>query len=876
MISGALPTVEALHAAVRERPEDISVALTLGDYYAHAREEEQIVSAIAHLERKYPFPEASDNSHYNRLLALGYGHSDRCLEAEVIVERALRDSAGSPDLFYVQAYVKMTMREHDDVIEACSRYFAALKACHAPGVRCDDVAVTNAHVSQLYNMLGSAYREKHQYAEAEAACERAIRADAGNHLPYLNIAHVQQLQNKRSEAVDTVRRGIAGCRQVQELRMLQETFRSCATVSACMIVKNEEELLPGCLDSIRDWVDEIVIVDTGSTDRTVEIAKQYGARVFHQPWEGNFSKHRNYSMDLATGDWVFIIDADERFVAEDLGLLRPLLNVPQVPAISIDVYNVYGQDEESTSFLPSIRFFRRNLNLRYEGIVHNLLKVPPGVDVHRAGVRIKHLGYDLTPEKMADKAVRTSTLLKQQLEENPDDVFALFNYAQLLTGRRHEDITAHAEDIMRMAGRVVELTSPENPKERHLHLMCLNQMAWTCLFTGRCNEAEELAKRSLKYKPNYLDPMLLLGHIATRREKHDEAAVHYQRYLDEQARYDASREVDNMIINHVNSRANALYGLAMISDLKGQRERAKSLYRQTLTATPGYLEANALLGRILLAEGEVDEAEECFRRQIAAGGYSREAWAGLGEIAARRGDLTQAERAFREVLKQNPKDSETMIKFGRVLRDAGRPDEAGILFSQAAELSQGDGAVNARLAEELFAMGKYSEAADGYKAALAKEESSGLYNDLGNCYFRLEKFGEAAENYRRALEFGPTAAISYRNLGLAEARQGRNGEALEALERYLEHESGDHEVVRLVGDLRLGRRDYGGALRAYEKILTRTPHDAPVLFRLSECYLHMGHSDSAIMGYRRVLELDPACRPAQERLSQLAGAVARI
>ncbi|RKX21112.1 MAG: glycosyltransferase, partial [Candidatus Zixiibacteriota bacterium] len=107
------------------------------------------------------------------------------------------------------------------------------------------------------------------------------------------------------------------------------------TISACMIVKNEEELLPGCLDSIRDLVDEIIIVDTGSDDKTMEIARSYGAKIFEQPWEGNFSKHRNYSMEQATSDWILIIDADEKL---DNSNLRSLVKIKNNPSNSIISY----------------------------------------------------------------------------------------------------------------------------------------------------------------------------------------------------------------------------------------------------------------------------------------------------------------------------------------------------------------------------------------------------------------------------------------------------------------------------------------------------------------------------------------------------------
>ena len=83
------------------------------------------------------------------------------------------------------------------------------------------------------------------------------------------------------------------------------------TISACMIVKNAEELLPQCLESVKDVVDEIIVVDTGSTDKSIEIAESYGAKMYHHPWENDFSKHRNQSIGYATGDWILWIDADE-------------------------------------------------------------------------------------------------------------------------------------------------------------------------------------------------------------------------------------------------------------------------------------------------------------------------------------------------------------------------------------------------------------------------------------------------------------------------------------------------------------------------------------------------------------------------------------
>ncbi|MDZ7260791.1 MAG: glycosyltransferase family 2 protein [candidate division KSB1 bacterium] len=82
------------------------------------------------------------------------------------------------------------------------------------------------------------------------------------------------------------------------------------SLSLCMIVKNEEHYLAGCLESVKDLVDEMVIVDTGSQDRTKEIAAHYGARLFDYTWDDNFSEARNESLRQATGDWILYLDAD--------------------------------------------------------------------------------------------------------------------------------------------------------------------------------------------------------------------------------------------------------------------------------------------------------------------------------------------------------------------------------------------------------------------------------------------------------------------------------------------------------------------------------------------------------------------------------------
>ncbi|MFS0646791.1 glycosyltransferase [Siminovitchia sp. 179-K 8D1 HS] len=149
------------------------------------------------------------------------------------------------------------------------------------------------------------------------------------------------------------------------------------TISLCMIVKNEEDVLERCLDSVKDLVDEMNIVDTGSTDRTVEIAKKYTDRVFFFEWTGKFKDARNESFKHATKDYIFYLDADDVLQEEDrqkFKLLKETLD-PEVDSVSM-YYNA-GVDEYGNVTLRyrRNRLLKRSRHFQWQGDVHNYIEV---------------------------------------------------------------------------------------------------------------------------------------------------------------------------------------------------------------------------------------------------------------------------------------------------------------------------------------------------------------------------------------------------------------------------------------------------------------------------------------------------------------------
>jgi len=274
------------------------------------------------------------------------------------------------------------------------------------------------------------------------------------------------------------------------------------TISACMIVKDEEELLPQCLESIKDVVDEIIIVDTGSTDRTVEIAKSYGAEVYHHPWGNDFSKHRNQSIGYASGDWIFIIDADEEVAQWDHNIATVLKN-ENIDSAYVKVENVYGKGE-GTAWHNSIRLFRKNEKIRYRGRVHNQLT---GVtSTAPSAIKIYHRGYFLDPDKEEEKYLRTKTLLEQEIEADPKNPKFHHYLAVAYLGRNlYEEALVECKEAL-------DLVSSDKQGEV-LYLWTRFVAAVCCLNTNRVGEAERVCSEAIRNNSLHLDSYYVLSSL---------------------------------------------------------------------------------------------------------------------------------------------------------------------------------------------------------------------------------------------------------------------------------------------------------------------------------------------------------------------------
>lgn len=198
-----------------------------------------------------------------------------------------------------------------------------------------------------------------------------------------------------------------------------------------MIVRDEERTLGRALDSVAGLAAELVVVDTGSVDGSVALARGLGARVIEMPWQDNFAVARNTSLDAATGEWILVLDADEWLLPESLAVMRPLLGETRADGLRVMQRNLSPPGElVAYEDCPTTRLFRRRADHRYEGAIHE--QIAPAIEraggtVDDSDIVLMHDGYASTDAEAATRrAARNLALLDKVLATHPEDPYLLY------------------------------------------------------------------------------------------------------------------------------------------------------------------------------------------------------------------------------------------------------------------------------------------------------------------------------------------------------------------------------------------------------------------------------------------------------------------
>lgn len=204
------------------------------------------------------------------------------------------------------------------------------------------------------------------------------------------------------------------------------------TLGLCMIVKNEEKNLRRCLSSVAHIVDEIIIVDTGSEDQTVEIAEEFGAAVYSYQWNNDFSAARNFSIRQCTADWVLLLDADEELGQEAGNILIPFLSNQDFDGAHFTIHNYMGTNlSDNINIHIGLRLIRNNGKYHFTGEIHEQISCITGETCINKftilDMKLHHYGYMDDEVNAKQKRCRNIPILESLLEKDPENSFTLFN-----------------------------------------------------------------------------------------------------------------------------------------------------------------------------------------------------------------------------------------------------------------------------------------------------------------------------------------------------------------------------------------------------------------------------------------------------------------
>ena len=288
-------------------------------------------------------------------------------------------------------------------------------------------------------------------------------------------------------------------------------------ISLCMIVRDEEKRLRACLESVRDVVDQMVIVDTGSEDGTVELAKSLGAEVHHFTWCDDFSAARNESIKYARGDWILWMDADEVLADESKAELRQICSQKGKPAIRLVTIRSSRAGGAQIHDSDAHRLFTNGCGIQFSGVIHE--QVAPSASKLKAkektsGIMLYHSGYDLDAAAQARKLARNQPLLERMVRDEPQNAFAHFwlaqNYAQQ---DEHKKALKHLH-------RSLELKQ----FNQTFRASALNITAQVYIESGQPEQVLRLTKESLKLVPMQFGALYLQFRLAMQRKNWAETA----------------------------------------------------------------------------------------------------------------------------------------------------------------------------------------------------------------------------------------------------------------------------------------------------------------------------------------------------------------
>ena len=372
-------------------------------------------------------------------------------------------------------------------------------------------------------------------------------------------------------------------------------------LSLSMIVRNEEARIEACLRSVQGFADEMVLVDTGSVDGTIELAEACGARVERMEWPGDFAPARNAALDLVSGDWVLVLDADEELRREAIPQLRALMAQPDVLVINL-LRHELGATMAPYSNVS--RLFRRHPRIRWSKPYHSMIdESVEALQQEEPGWRLAnctepallHEGY--RPDLLAgsDKAQRLRRSMENWLNDNPNDPYACAKLGAL------EVSDGNRERGLSLLRRGLERLPKGDARSAERYELLLN--LGIALASEDGDAAVQCYREALKQP---LETRLSLG-----------ARLNLAALLMQRNELEEAIQLTTTACQRAPEVALAWYNLGLMERRRGDLMAAIKAYERSLSVNPDHAESHQNLAVARLMGGDIDGARSGFRQAIA-------------------------------------------------------------------------------------------------------------------------------------------------------------------------------------------------------------------------------------------------------------------
>ncbi len=474
-------------------------------------------------------------------------------------------------------------------------------------------------------------------------------------------------------------------------------------LAVCIIAKDEAGNIPHAIASAKPVADEIIVVDTGSSDGTPDVALSLGARVLRHTWQDDFSKARNEAIAAATSEWILFLDADEIIPEDAVEEIRSAISA-DADAFFVSIESRV-RSQAGRIFVNSFpRLFRRIPGVKFEGKVHEQI-LPSlqrqGARIAHSRIIIKHAGYDLSRAEMTEKLKRNCRLLEAELSQDPQNGLALFHLGEThsLLGDYERAVECYSKAL------------DDDLVPREIKAVCLQNYAAALVKLGRYGEALEKLEAAESFNSKLLSLYLVKASALFGMKRYSDAEDEIKRYL-RKARHFVSDPTYRLDYNPDMASALVLIAKCRLAgrDNKGGREALQEALRldtsydahvllaklafeelrfadavvhfeQALLISPEDERLHFELAKAYLACGEIGRAIEVMTGAVEQGMGGSAFLKCLAILKIKAQDFEGAVEAYQAALAQDASDEDTRKKLAGLYHRLGRQDAALAVLS---------------------------------------------------------------------------------------------------------------------------------------------------------------------------------------------------